>query len=451
MERVHHNIVSDIPGYGPSAAVVSPKSSDAVVTATIVEVTGSEKALGTLIAWGDNNDTPQKIFKEARANGSVSNSLRINQKAHYGNGVILYEEVTSEGKKSVNVFAATDPKVKVINDFFKLNMMPRFFKETIADLEWYGIAFAEFVLSENYATINRVKRHRAAWCRFEEPDEITGVINHVYISQKFGSGKSVSIESKFVNIVDYIDPYMSPDEVREHCKAKGIKKFIRPVFYPMINEAFYPHHAWHAVFENGWLDVSNSVPNYKTNLFANQMSALFKVTVHEKYFEKIYGEEWHKYTIEERASIRETFDNQIKEALTGNKAAGKMIRSIKIYDGKEWVDAIEITPIDNKSKDGIYLPEAEAANGEIYAAMGVDASMTTGGVPGGKLGAGSGSDKREAFTILQILKKTDREITLENTDFIKAYNNWPEEVNIGFENITLTTLDANPTGTKTTV
>ena len=61
----------------------------------------------------------------------------------------------------------------------------------------------------------------------------------------------------------------------------------------------------------------------------------------------------------------------------------------------------------------------------------------------------SGSDKNAAFNILQALKKTDRETVLEIFDFIKGYNNWDETITANFENTVLTTLDANPTGTKT--
>ena len=70
-------------------------------------------------------------------------------------------------------------------------------------------------------------------------------------------------------------------------------------------------------------------------------------------------------------------------------------------------------------------------------------------IPGGKLGAGSGSDKREAFTILSALKKHDRETTIEIFEFIQQYNNWDPSIKFGFENTILTTLDANPTGSQT--
>jgi len=119
-------------------------------------------------------------------------------------------------------------------------------------------------------------------------------------------------------------------------------------------------------------------------------------------------------------------------------------------EGKQ-VSALTITAIDDKLKDGIYLPEAAAANSEILVAIGVDATLIGGaGIPGGALGAGSGSDKREAFLILQALSKTNRETTLEIFEFIQQYNNWDPTITPSFENTILTTLDKNPTGTQKT-
>jgi hypothetical protein len=107
--------------------------------------------------------------------------------------------------------------------------------------------------------------------------------------------------------------------------------------------------------------------------------------------------------------------------------------------------------VENKLKDGSYLPEASAANSEIMFAMGVDPSIVGAGIPGGKMNTGSGSDKREAFSILTSLFKTKREISLEPWQLLRDYNGWDEELEAEFANTKLTTLDANPMGVETTI
>lgn len=106
--------------------------------------------------------------------------------------------------------------------FLKRSQIKKFLKETIADVEWFSICFPEYILSDNYAKITRVKRQKAAWCRFEVANKETGLIENIYISQKFGR-EGATPGSEFVSQVPYIDPYWSVEEVKSYCQTKGIK------------------------------------------------------------------------------------------------------------------------------------------------------------------------------------------------------------------------------------
>jgi hypothetical protein len=422
----------------------SVESFDTSVTKLTIDV---KDKTAEIASWGKKNDYPQAVLKQVRLNGSASSGLRFLRKTHYGNGLILVRDVATDGKKDTQMVELTE--VPDIKAFFLKSQMNRFWKETILDLEYFSIAFPEYILSENFQQINQVRRQKTAWCRFSLPNPENNLVEYVYISEKFGK-ESVDASSDYVEEVPLIDSYWSTDQVKQYCKENNIKKFIRPVFYPLIDEAFYPKSEWHAVVESGWLDVANSVPALKKALFNNQMTIKYLVEIHEMYFEKIYMENWIKFTPDERKSIRNAVIDTINESLSGNDNAGKAIQSMKfLVDGKE-ISAITITEIDDKLKDGSYLPEAEAANSEVLFALGVDPSLIGAGIPGGKLGAGSGSDKREAFTILSALFKTNRETTLEVYDFIAQYNGWDTTIRAAFENTILTTLDKNPTGSQST-
>lgn len=413
---------------------------------TVVKIDVKDKT-AEIASWGKNNNYPQEVLKQVRLNGSASSGLRFLRKSHYGNGLVLVRDVANEqGKKETQMVELAE--VEDIQLFFMNSQMNRFWKETIADLEYFSIAFPEYILSENFQTINRVKRQKSAWCRFSLPNKENNLVEYVYISEKFGK-ETVDATSEYVEGVPLIDSYWSVDQVKEYCKANDIKKFIRPVFYPLIDEAFYPKSEWHAVVESGWLDVANSVPALKKAIFQNQMTLKYIIEIDERYFEKVYLQDWMKFTPDERMNIRQKVIDAINSSLTGNENAGKTIQSMTIVgENDQPYPAVKITPIDDKLKDGSYLPEAEAANSEVLFALGVDPSLIGAGIPGGKLGAGSGSDKREAFTILSALFKTNRETTLEIYDFIAQYNGWDPTIRAAFENTILTTLDANPTGSK---
>lgn len=434
---------------GASAAYTFTNSKDRLdttVTAVKVEVKDKE---GAVASWGKNNKYPQEILASVKLNASASSGLRFLRKAHYGNGLVLVkDEVNEQGKRAPKLVPVFE--LPEVDAFFRKSQMNRFWKETIADLEYFSIAFPEYVLSENFQTINSVKRQKAAWCRFELMNEENGLVEHVYISEKFGKG-SVDLESSFFEKIPLIDSYWSPDQVKEYCKTNGIKKFIRPVFFPLLDEAFYPESEWHSVVKSGWLDVANSVPELKKSLFKNQMTVKYLIEVDERYFQMLYLENWQTMKPEERFKIRQDIIDNINASLVGNDKAGKSIQSMQIIgkDDKPY-PAIKITAIDDKLKDGSYLPEAEAANSEVLFALGVDPSLIGAGIPGGKLGAGSGSDKREALSILNALFKTNRETTLEVYEFISQFNNWDPTIRAAFEQAILTTTDANPTGVTNT-
>lgn len=429
-------------------AIVAFKNSVESGTNTVstVKIETKDKT-GVIASWGRSNNYPQLILKSARKNSSATRGISFSRKAHYGSGFQLVKNESNEAGKKTPIVVPINT-IPEIYAFFRESKMNHFFLEIIADLEWFSIAFPEYIVNENYTKITRVKRQRAAWCRFEAQNIENGLIENVFISQKFGDG-AVDLTSEFAETIPHVDPYWSVEEVREYCRKNNIQKFIRPSMQPLIDEPYYPISEWHSIYESGWLDVANSVPSLKKALFENQMSIKYLIEIDEQYFENIYSQEWKTMKVEERKNIRQTLVDSINSSLVGNEKAGKSIQSmmLKGADGKQY-SAIKITPIDDKFKDGSYLPEAEAANSEILVAQGVDSSLIGGsGIPGGN-GSGSGSDKREAFTIHQALKKTDREITLETFYFIRDFNKWDSTLDGIFENTILTTLDANPTGTK---
>lgn len=413
---------------------------------TTVKIDTKEKTAAEIASWGSDNRYPKKVIDAIRKSGSGSSALRFLRKVHYGNGLILFSNAPVDGKKSIQLLNWNDNKE--IADFARLSQLKNFSKESIADLEWFGIMFPEYILTDNYQKILRVKRHQSAWCRYGIQND-NGDITTIYISQKFNKD-SVSVDSEYLEQVPHVDPILSTAEVKEFCKANGIKKFIRPVKYPLLDEAYYPIPEWHSVIDNGWLEVANSVPALKRAIFKNQISIKYIIHIDERYFEKSYKESWALKTVEERIEIRKQLIDSINDKLTGDDNAGKSIQSMKFEDDKgNTVNAIEIETIDDKFKDGSYLPEAEAANSEVLFALGVDPSLIGAGIPGGKLGAGSGSDKNAAFNILQALKKSDREFFIESLEFVRDYNEWDMNIQFGFEDTVLTTLDKNPTGTQT--
>lgn len=398
--------------------------------------------------WGTNNDYPQLILKAVENSGSAGAGLGLRKAAHYGNGQIFFKEVVEDNKKSFQLIGS-DGLPSDWKAFKKRSLWKKFLKEHIADLETFYISFPEYITSADGNKITKVKRQQAAFCRFELMDK-TGEIKNVHISTKWD--EQPDLKGDWVTPIPHIDPSLSAEEVKEYCKQKKIRKFIRPVMMPLMGESYYPKAHWHSVYKNGWLDVAASVPELKKHVFENQTVILYHIEITIDYFYHKYGrEKWDGFTAKEQDEKRNELLDEMDKRLSGSENTHKSIMTIRYKDeAGNYVDGVTITPVDNKYKDGAYLPEASAANSEILFALGVDPSLIGAGIPGGKLGAGSGSDKREAYTILCALMKTPRETSLEVWDFIRDYNGWDEDLQAGFENTVLTTLDKNPTGSENT-
>lgn len=400
------------------------------------------------IEWGDSDKLPIELSSKVRKNGSASSAMRVKERAHYGNGLTLYKTTVSDNGKKVINYHPLEQNTEIYS-FLKKIKYKLFLQETIKDLEWFNICFPEFVLSPDRTKIASVRRQKTAWTRFAAPDD-SGTIDKIYISSKFGTSSNIDVENNpFVSEIPLMSIYATPEEIIAHCKKNNIDRFTIPFGYATLDESFYPEADWHAILNSGWLEVANSVPQYKLSIFLQQVSIKYIIEIDERYFQKVYNEEWVKFSIEEKQRIRKELIQSITDNLGGTDNAGKSISSIMFQNEKgEQVSAVKITAIDDKFKDGSYLPEAEAANSEVLFAMGVDPSVIGAGIPGGKLGAGSGSDKRVAFNIMQSLKTADRDVTLSILEFIQEFNKWDDTIQFAFENTEITTLDKNPTSTQ---
>lgn len=433
---------------GNNKAVVSfsnKKSTDSTVTSVVLT---TENEAGVIAGWGSDNDLPQKMLAKIKPAGTLRSGLRTNRKAHYGAGFVLAEETFDEEGKRI-VKPKSIKQYPEIHEFWRKNQMPRFFKEIIADEEFFAIAFPQYVLSQDYKKITRVKRQQSANCRYELMNEGSKLINNVYVSTKWADG--VDVASKYVAKIPHVSSYWNAEEVKEHCKSKGIRNFIKPVFYPFINEGYYPDPEWMSIEYSGWLDIINSIPKFKKAFLEEKANVNFLIEVYEEYFERQYKDDWQTFTPEKRQEIKTTFVEDLDKALRGVENGGKSIMSI-IYkdDNGNPQPGLKITDVSAKNTDGKYLDDTSAGDQAALTAGGIDSSLIGAGIPGSTLGAGSGSDKREAWLILSAMKHSDRETTLEIFDFIQEYNNWDLNLKGGFENTTLTTLDKNPTGTQKT-
>lgn len=420
-----------------SLVLTGLKSQKPVGPKKIIINTSNQDEENEIIPWGDDNLYPQKFYNKFVKNGAAVGGINALKSTHYGTGISLIKEIQSDAsfdkiKQSIRLFPE-------IYQFFKNNKIQRFFYEKITDQSLFHFSVTEHVLSYDQKKIVRTKRQKVAHCRFT-PQNSSGIIPYIILNTDWDN-----YEPKFSHKFHYADPDSTVEELKEWCAKNKILSFVTTSMYPLVDENYYPKTDWHAVDRSGWMDVANSVPELKQAIFENQLHFKYIIYVSDYYFESFYKEEWDDFDAEKRQNLREDLSKVIDDYMSGNKSAGRSLVSPIFEENGKFVEGIKVEPVDNKLKDGSYLPDASAANQEILFAMGVDPVIVGAGTPGSTQGR-SGSDKREAYTILSSNLTPRKHITLDDFELWKEWNQWPDDVDAIFPAVNLTTLDKNANG-----
>ena len=440
-------LVTGLGGTTPVATDAKPTSNTASHTKSVVQVDmhGTELSI-PYAPWGGSNDRPQLIVAEMNKSGIAKAGLTVRRKAHYGSGPLYFEQGADGEKELSNPIPLTDPRLKKPLAFHTTVRLEAALMEAIMNYEWWGWVVAEYVLSNNAEQITSMRVLKTAWSRWSLMDPESGRIEWLLYNANWDR-----YDSKELSVVPVADPWMSPAEVKAWAKSNGYKKFVRPVAIPDPDAGYYPDLDWHALYDNGWLKSTNNIPAMKQGVMLNQISLKYHIKIPQTYWASKFGDSWAALSDAEKSAKKKEVLTALQNWLGGASNAGKAF--VSEYGVDEMGTALpgwEILALDDKLKDGAYIPDAEKGNSEILASMLVDPTLLgQSGIAGA--GAGSGSDKREAYTILNALLNTDRDTTLDTWYFVRDFNGWDPSVELGYRQVTLTTLDKNPTGAQKTM
>lgn len=396
-----------------------------------------------IVSWGDDNNQPMKTLKLIKKIGVAGKVVQVATAAHFGTGLRLYEE--DEAGQKIPIPFKKIPDLKL---FDKRNNLNLYFSESINDLEIHELMFSEFILSKDYSKIVKVERKQPVHCRFVAKDKKSARIEKVAICGDWENADKDSVE-----IVDMFSQYEYFEDIQAECKRRQIHKFIIPFHYVKNGEVFYNQPFWHAPLYNGWAELILSVPEVKNAIANNQLQFKYLILISEDYFKNAYGLSenggyaWDEFSPDDQKKKQKELKKAIDDHMSGKTAAGRSMYAPMLLgnDGK-LVDSIKIQPIEDKLKDGSFLPDASAGNYEIAFAKGVDPSIIGAGIPGGSNLSGSGSDKREAYTILCANMVINRTISLLPFYLLRDWNGWGDNLDAGFPNVILTTLDKETSG-----
>lgn len=396
--------------------------------------------------WGDDNLYPVNFERKFNKIGIAVGGLKVLKTAHFGTGFSLYKE-TPEGAEEDYV-AVPFSAYPDIYQFFRKVKIDLFYKDVIYDYEKWSWAPVEYLTSPDASKIISIKRHDTSWCRFEVPNEKTGIIENVIVNSDWENRKKENDVK-----IDVFSQMLSWEEIQAEVKKRKITRFVIPHMDTLSISKVYPLTDWHSSYRNGYMDIVIAIPELKKYMFENQLNFQYLVFIADDYFAHIYQDTWKDMSPEEKEAKRVELVNKLDDKIAGNKGGGTSIISPFFRDKNtgELIKGIQIEVIKKDHTNGDFLLDASAANSEIGYPMGVDSCLLGAGIPGGKTQSGSGSDRREAYTILCARMPSQHAVTLEIFFFIRDWNGWPQELIGKFPNVQLTTLDKNPTGQSNVV
>jgi len=405
-------------------------------------------------AWTTQNNWPQVVLEKLSTASLAKRALKVRMEDMYGKGLMLYTLDYADQKRGFNFLNPTEPSYKLIHEFLKRNNYKRFLKKTIRNIAYFDMRVTEMVV-DSKAKIATISAKDLDCCRFGY--DSTGAKWLVY-SSEYRKGQNTPAlkyygDDKNAEAIPVLpEDYLGDvDMAKKWVADNKLQKFAVVSVIDSLGRDTYQDADWHAIIRTKAIDQPNNIAKYKNAIMDNQMTVKYAIIVAEEYFQTKYGDEWGSMKPEDKQKKRESFLETIDEVLAGAENAAKsiMIPAIAGQNG-ELIRYIKIEEISNNfNGSSLYIADLDSANNVILKAIGVNPAKIGHGAVGTQMGAGSGSDIREAQTVDSNSHQFSHDMIVEDLEFVRDYNGYDPEIQFGFPQVQLTTLDRNPTGQQT--
>ncbi|MGJ1424554.1 hypothetical protein ACR79B_11215 [Sphingobacterium spiritivorum] len=390
------------------------------------------------VPWGKNDKFPDEVLAAVRKSGVANSAIRLLVYKLFGQQVVPVIEEGLDDNLQMKYTLVKDENVK---NFLKRSNFDVLRISMIQDYTYFANAFPMLLMNESRSEIVKIGYDKARKFRYKPYNQSSGRIEQAIRSANFptpGEGK----EKEDIAVIHSLDWY---EEVERVKYADNALKYVFPTSFPDPQFDYYSLAYFDGIRTNGWLDISNSIPEYKRSIFRNQSSIKYHIKISMTYWLKKYPK-WNTMTDKERTDSVDKELDVMDQYLTGTENA--MRTFVSFFDMNKVTnkpdEGIIIEALDDKLKSDAYLPDGAAANAEILFSMLVNPALFGVGMPGGNYTGGAnngGSNIRESWLVMNAINSADRAVLYQVFDFVREYNGWNPDMKLITLDKVLTTTD----------
>lgn len=387
------------------------------------------------VAWGDDNLLPLRVRDLIGSDEVTSQNKLFNVLTCYGAGIQL-KSVSGESKQLLEA-----------KKWARRQYLPQYFLNQITDMKYYYFSVCVIILNKGGDQINRIVHKDAAYCRLQEADS-HGRIRHIYYADWSSTRKKAERKVERIRLLDMRDPIghlmrvMGKEPGKDGLKRKENThegKYAMVMRMPTVGCKYYPVPYYASIFRGGSYDEKRLISTGKRAKLRNHMSVKYQVEVARDYWDRIIAEEKITDPVKQQERIKKEKE-AIRDFVAGIHNSGKAWITGYYVDplGKEIRD-IRVVNIEGSKEGGDWADDINVSANTLCYADNIHPNLV-GAVPGKSQNNNSGSDKRELYTMKQLLETAFHDIMLLPLQLAMEVNGW-DDVEPTVPIIQLTTLD----------
>jgi hypothetical protein len=393
-----------------------------------------ESKAGTkIVKWGIDNLLPYHLRQLLADNDIKQQLINTDVDLACGKGLILVKEIDpdQDGKKEIQFV-----KDQAIDDWMEAWDLESKFREVMLDLKEFGNSWFEFIFSRDRSRVNSCKSLDAVDCRIRKPEKTNWKIDTLVVADwKYPALKKEDMTEVPLIKSDWSD-FGQQTKQAVHLK----KQFSGQPFYSLVE--------WFG--SRIWSEISGLIAKFHLAGLKGGFSLRYHIKIPLSYLEDRVAALKNDGKTETAAvaEIKRSIQNELDAVLGGADNAQKSFMSW-VNDHMPSPTGWEISKIDTDLKDDSYIKLSDAADKKH--ARGHNIHPVLAGIET----TGSMSSGSEITNLLNYhtAYKTPGWRKLALKPFNKMLQiNFPEQyrsgIRIGVEDVQITTLDKNPTGTQ---